>query len=86
MKFCIEKMCSCIGDPSSRLPVYDPDRVFRCDFDVARVGGGRDYNKVKGLHAAFSKIWPSFCSKTHTGSQVHYSGYGAQRHDNITDL
>ena len=31
-------MCSCIGDPSSRL--YDPDRVFRCDFDVARVGGG----------------------------------------------
>ena len=30
-------------------------------------GGGRDYNKVKGLQAAFSKIRASFCSKTHTG-------------------
>ena len=32
MKFRIEKMCSCIGDPSSRL--YDPDRV------MLRGGGG----------------------------------------------
>ena len=47
-------MCSCIGDPSSRL--YDPDRVFRCDFDVARMGGGRDYNKVKG----FKLLCPKF--------------------------
>ena len=38
MKFRIEKMCSYIGDPSSRL--YDPDRVFRCDFDGAGWGEG----------------------------------------------
>ena len=45
MKFCIEKMCSCIGDLSSRL--YDPDRVFRCDFDVARVGEGEIITRLR---------------------------------------
>ena len=53
---------------------------------IAFITGGRDYNKVKGLQAAFSKIRPLFCSKTHTGTQVHYSGYGVRRHGNTADV